>query len=145
MGTKSSKSSTVVRPLHRPIPKSFGAWRTEVGSAQLRPVVLIAGSRGKTTVVRLLDAIFEVAGLRTAIWTDRGVEIDGRPQRGELVPWSRVQARLDDGTLDIAIRELGWSSVRAAGLQKASAPIVAVTNVCANREACLIRGEAKLA
>jgi cyanophycin synthetase len=145
MSSRTSKSSTLARPPHRPIPTSFRAWRSEVATAQLKPIVLVAGSRGKTTVVRLLDAIFQEAGLRTAIWTDRGVEIDGTPQRGELVPWSRAQARLDDGTLDVAIRELGWSSVRAAGLQTASAPIVAVTNVCANREACLIRGEARLA
>ncbi len=145
MGSKSSKSSSVVRPLPRPSPESFSAWRSDVVAAQLQPLVLIAGSRGKTTVVRLLDAICQAAGLRTTIWTDRGVEIDGTPQRGELVPWSRAQARLDEGTLDVAIRELGWSSVRAAGMQAASAPIVAVTNVCANREACLIRGEARLA
>ncbi|HEY7035684.1 MAG TPA: hypothetical protein VH482_30375 [Thermomicrobiales bacterium] len=96
-------------------------------------------------MVRLLDAVFREAGLRTAIWTDRGVEIEGAPQRGELVPWSRAQNRLDDGSLDVAIREIGWSTVRTSALPPSSAPIVAVTNVCANREACLIQGEARLA
>lgn len=145
MSSRTSKSSTVPRPLQIPTPSSFVAWRADVTAAQLRPVVLVAGSRGKSTVIRLLDAIFQEAGLRTAIWTDRGVEIEGVPQRGELGPWSRAQGRLDDGTLDVAVREIGWSSFRAAGLQAASSPIVVVTNVCANREACLIQGEAKLA
>src|SRR5215217_7603229 len=145
MNSRSSKSSTLaLSPTYR-IPLSFDTWRSDVASAGLAPVLLVAGSRGKSTVVRLLDAIFRQAGLRTAIWTDRGVEIEGTPQRGELVPWSRVQSRLGDGTLDVAVREVGWSSVRTSGLQPSSAPIVVVTNVCANREACLIQGEAKLA
>jgi UDP-N-acetylmuramyl tripeptide synthase len=145
MSSKSSQAPIEVRPLHRPTPVSFAAWRSNTLAAGLRPIVVVAGSRGKTTVVRLLDAIFKEAGLRTAIWTDRGVEIDGAPQRGELVPWTRVGARLDEGTLDVAVREVGWSTFRTAGLPPGSMPVVVVTNVCANREACLIRGEAKLA
>ncbi|MEA2514261.1 MAG: hypothetical protein QOJ59_3748 [Thermomicrobiales bacterium] len=124
---------------------TFADWRSRITSAGIKPVVVVAGSRGKTTVVRLLDAIFHEAGLRSAIWTDMGVEVEGTPQRGELVPWSRVDSRLDEGTLDVAVREIGWSTVRTSGLQPASAAIVAVTNVCANREACMIHGEARLA
>jgi cyanophycin synthetase len=145
MTSKSNGSSVATRQIRRTAPASFEIWRAELTAAGLRPIVVVAGSRGKTTVVRLLDAVFREAGLTTAIWTDRGVEIEGTPQRGELVPWTRVQGRLDDGTLDVAIREIGWSTMRTAALQPSSAPIVAVTNVCANRDACLIQGEAKLA
>jgi cyanophycin synthetase len=145
MPSKSNGTIVANGQLHRPAPLSFETWRAALRAAGLRPSVIVAGSRGKTTVVRLLDAVFREAGLTTAVWTDRGVEIEGAPQRGELVPWSQVQTRLEDGTLDIAIREIGWSTARTAALEPSSAPIVVVTNVCANREACLIQGEAKLA
>lgn len=145
MPSRSNGSSHAPRQVNRSAPPSFDAWRAKLTTVGLRPIVVVAGSRGKTTVVRLLDAIFRESGLATAIWTDRGVEIEGAPQRGELVPWKRIEARLDDGTVDVAIREIAWSTMRTAALQPSSAPIVAVTNVCANRDACLIQGEAKLA
>lgn len=109
------------------------------------PLIAVAGSRGKTTVVRLLDAIFGAAGLKTAVWTDSGVEIRGRRQRGELVPWSRAVVRLAADTLDVAIQELDWSTVHAVGLPSNAYPIVAVTNVCVNNDACLITTEARRA
>jgi cyanophycin synthetase len=145
MTSNSTDLSVATHHLHQSVPRTFAAWRAGLAERGLRPLVVVAGSRGKTTVVRLLDAVFREAGLSTATWTDRGVEIEGTPQRGELVPWSRVLARLDAGTLDVAVREIAWSTVRTASLEPCSSPIVVVTNVCANRDACLIQGEAKLA
>lgn len=124
---------------------SFSEWRTAVAAAGTRPIILVAGSRGKTTVIRLLDALFRAAGLRTAVWTDLGVEIEGVRQRGELIPWSRVGTALDTGRLDVAIQELDWLTIPTHGLQPEAYPLVVVTNVCANREACLIHDEARLA
>ncbi len=77
-------------------PASFAEWTERLAAHGVPPVVAIAGSRGKTTVARLLDAIFAVAGMRTALWTDAGVEVAGRRQRGELAPWSRALARLGE-------------------------------------------------
>ncbi len=127
------------------IATSFTNWRAATTDAGMRPIILVAGSRGKTTVIRILDAMFRAAGLRTAIWTDLGVEIEGVRQRGELVPWSRVCAALDQGRLDVALQEIDWFTIPTHGLQPEGFPVVVVTNVCANREACLIHGEAKLA
>jgi UDP-N-acetylmuramyl tripeptide synthase len=145
MTSLASRSATVEPPRLQPAPGSFRRWRERIVAAGLEPVIVVAGSRGKSTVVRLLNDMFTEAGLRTAIWTNRGVEIEGTPQPGELGPWSTVHERLATGSLDVAIREVAWSTVRTAGLTAASSPIVAVTNVCANRDACMIHGEARLA
>ena len=125
-------------------PPTFAAWRDQFRGAALS-VIAVAGSRGKTTVVRLLDAIFRAADLRTAIWTDHGVEIEGRRQGGELRPWSRALARLGDGTLDVAVQELDWSTVHAVGLPTGVYPVLAVTNVCANNDACLAHPDSRRA
>ncbi|MFL5761712.1 MAG: glutamate ligase domain-containing protein [Thermomicrobiales bacterium] len=109
------------------------------------PVIAIAGSRGKSTVVRALDAIFRSIGLKTATWTNAGVELCGRRQRGELAPWSRALGRLREGSLDVAIQELDWATVHAVKLPRHVYPIVAITNVCVNNDACLIQAEAKRA
>ncbi len=106
------------------------------------PVVAVAGSRGKSTVVRVVDAIFRRTGLRTASWTNQGIEIEGRRQRGELVPWSSALERLRSGTLDVAIQELDWATVNAVGLPPRAYPVVAVTNLCINSDSCLAAGDA---
>jgi cyanophycin synthetase len=108
-------------------------------------VIGVAGSRGKTTIVRLLNAIFQQMGLRTALWTDQGVEINGRRQGGELVPWSRALQRLAAGELDVAIQELDWSLVHAVGLPPRTYPVVAITNLCVNNDSCMIRTESLIA
>ena len=127
------------------VPSSFEAWRAQIRRNGSIPVVAVAGSRGKSTVVRALDAIFRASGLRTATWTDSGIEIQGRRQRGELAPWSRAMSRLNDSSLDVAIQELDWALVHAVGLPKKVYPVVAITNICVNNDACLIQDEAKRA
>lgn len=127
------------------LPPSFAEWRRRVERAGLTPVIAVGGSRGKTTVVRLLDAMFRAAGLRTALWTNRGVEVNGRRQAGELVPWTRALLRLTRGDLDVAVQELDWSTVHAVGLPPASYPIAAVTNLCVNSDSCLAQTETRRA
>lgn len=123
------------------LPRSFAAWRARLRADGALPVVAVAGSRGKTTVVRLLDAMFRQAGLRTALWTDLGVEVGGRRQGGELVPWSRALERLAEGRLDVAVQELDWATLHAVGLPAAAYPVVAITNLCVNSDACLLQVE----
>ncbi len=109
------------------------------------PVIAVAGSRGKTTVVRLLDAIFREAGLRTATWTDTGVEVEGRHQRGELGPWSQALPGLRSGEIDVALQELDWATVSAVGLPAGTYPLVAITNICVNNDECLIQEDTRRA
>jgi UDP-N-acetylmuramyl tripeptide synthase len=128
---------------HRPT--SFADWRARLDREQLVPVIAIAGSRGKTSVLRSVEAIFRTNGLRSATWTNRGVEIEGEGQRGELGPWSRALTRLKAGGLDVALRELDWATVQAIGSPDRIYPIIAVTNLCGNSEACLATPETLLA
>jgi UDP-N-acetylmuramyl tripeptide synthase len=127
------------------LPDSFSEWRQKLRSVGAVPIIAVAGSRGKSTVIRVLDAIFQAADLRTATWTDMGVEIRGRRQRGELGPWSRALERLAESRLDVAIQELDWSTVRAVGLPKGVYPVLALTNVCVNNDQCMIHDEARRA
>ena len=126
-------------------PTSFADWRRRVASAGLPPVVAVAGSRGKSTVVRLLQAIADEAGLRTALWTNLGVEIEGVPQSGELLPWQRSLELLGNGTLDLAFQELPWSTVHAVGLPPHAYPAAVVTNLCGNNGSCLLHDHTRVA
>lgn len=123
------------------LPATFSAWRSRLDRERVTPVIGVAGSRGKTSVVRALESIFRAAELRIAVWTDVGVEIEGERQHGELTAWSRVLTRAAVGGLDVAVREIDWALPHPLGLSATSYPIVAVTNLCANSEACLLTPE----
>jgi cyanophycin synthetase len=123
------------------LPTSFTAWRSRLDRERISPVVGIAGSRGKTSVVRAFESILRAADLRFAAWTDGGVEIEGERQHGELTAWSRVLTRAAVGGLDLAVREIDWALAHPFALPATSYPVVAITNLCANSEACLLTPE----
>jgi cyanophycin synthetase len=123
-------------PRRFPLPTGFAAWRARLDREQVAPVIAVAGSKGKTSVLRALESILRAGGYRFATWTDRGVEIEGERQRGELGPWSRALTRLAAGGLDVALQELDWATVPTVSVPGAKYPIVAVANLCANSEAC---------
>ena len=116
---------------------NFRSWQLDTFERGLLPVIGIAGGRGKSTVVRLLDAIFQRAHLRTATWTNLGIEIRGKRQRGEISGWSLALSRLADVSIDIAIQELHWSTINAVGLPPSSYPILGVTNLVGSLDAVL--------
>jgi cyanophycin synthetase len=135
----------VVSEPHESASVSFAAWRENVVGRGMLPVIGVTGSRGKSTVVRVLGAILAEAGLRAVLRTDLAVEIRGRPQRGEIAPWTRALRELDAGSLDVAVQEIDWLTLHTMGLESESHPVFAVTNICANKDACLIQGDAKRA
>lgn len=125
-------------------PDAFRPWRAQLARDGVRPVIAIAGSRGKSTVGDLLAAIFERAGIVHARKTHRAVYIrDTRQPDGDA--WSRVLQGLDDGVFDIAIQELDWNDVAAIPPGGIECALAAVTNVCANRDECLIQDESRVA
>jgi len=130
---------------HPVVPASFRSWRAGVVRSGRLPIIAIAGLRGKTTIIRLLDHIIKTAGHKTALWTSTGVEINGRPQVGELGAWKEALGRVMDGDVSVAIQELEWATVLAAGLPPGFYPIVTITNLCGNDEVCLLHREAQLA
>ncbi|MGI8975445.1 MAG: Mur ligase family protein [Thermomicrobiales bacterium] len=121
----------------RGVPPSFRHWQQRCHNLGIPPAIAVSGSRGKSTIVRLLQAIFDEAGIQCAIWTDFGVEINGRRQRGEIAGWNRALARLTESSLDIAIQELDWNLIAAVGLPNATYPIGIITNLCSNDAACV--------
>ncbi len=127
------------------VPESFRAWRQRVIRRGAMPVIGVAGSRGKSTVVRLLDALFTASGLRVATWTDAGVEVRGRKQSSEIAAWESCLRRLAANTLDVVIQELDWPTVHAVGLPARAYPVVAVTNICVNNDRCMVQSETRLA
>ncbi len=128
-------------PRRSTLPTGFAEWRARLDRQRISPVVAVAGSKGKTSVLRAVESIFRAGGYRFATWTDRGVEIEGERQRGELGPWSRALTRLAAGGLDIAFQELDWATVPTVSAPGAKYPIVAVANLCANSEACFFTPE----
>ena len=130
MATTSVLDDLALAPAEQPVQR----WQRDTMMAGMLPVIGIAGTGGKTTVVRMLDAICTAAGLRTATWTDLGVEIRGRRQRGELSGWSLALSRLAEGTIDIAIQELHWSTIHAVGLPPMSYPVLALTNLTGGQD-----------
>jgi cyanophycin synthetase len=134
-------TSTVTSPRQ----ESFIGWRGHLDREQVPPVVAIAGSRGKTSVLRAAEALFANANLRTASRSSGGVEIEGESQRGEIAPWIRTLTRLRSGGLDVAFQEIDWVTVQATAPADLTYPVLAVTNLCANNDACLATPDTILA
>lgn len=126
------------------IPESFRTWRANVIREGQLPIVAVAGLRGKTTVIRLLDHIMRVAGHRTALWTSSGVEINGRAQPGEIAAWHDALRRCVDGDVSVVFQELDSTTVLSTGLPANFYPIVTITNLCGNDEVCQIHREAQI-
>lgn len=116
---------------------NFRSWQRDTFDRGLLPVIGIAGGRGKSTVVRMLDEILRRTHLRTATWTNLGIDIRGKRQRGEISGWSLALSRLSESSIDVAIQELDWSTINAVGLPPSSYPLLAVTNLAGSLDAPL--------
>lgn len=114
---------------------NFRSWQRDTFERGLLPVIGVAGGRGKSTVVRMLDAILRQAHLRTATWTNLGIEIRGKRQRGEISGWSLALSRLSEMSIDVAVQELHWSTINAVGLPPSSYSVLALTNLIGSLDA----------
>lgn len=108
------------------------------------PLVALSGSRGKSTVGWMLDAIVRAAGRATGAWLSSGVYVNGALQEGELGPWARVVREGRDGELDVVLQEMSATTVVAAGLPLNSYPLAIVTTLCGNNESCLLTEDTRL-
>jgi cyanophycin synthetase len=104
------------------------------------PIVAVSGRWGKTTTVRLLEAMLrqQYPGRSLALWIDQGVYVNGRRQAGELIPWGEALRALAGGELDLALQELDARTVNAVGLPAEAYTLAIVTSFCGNDEACLL-------
>lgn len=131
--TMTLRSSTIPSALQSAA--NFRSWQRDCVERGLLPVIGVAGGRGKSTVVRMLDAILRQMRLRTATWTNLGIEIRGKRERVEISGWSKALSRLSESSIDVAIQELHWSTINAVGLPPASYPLFAVTNLIGGHDA----------
>lgn len=125
-------------------PEAFRPWRAQLMRDEAPPIIAVAGSRGKSTVSGLLAAIFDQAALIWATKSISGVTVRGVSQAGGEA-WDRVKRGLEENVFDIAIEELEWPEVAAVSAGETRYAITAVTNVCANRDECLIQDESRVA
>jgi UDP-N-acetylmuramyl tripeptide synthase len=117
---------------------SFGEWAFEAGQNGLHPMIYVVGTRGKSTVARLLDTIARESGLRTALRTDSGVEIEGKRQMGDIHPLVEALECLDSGELDLAIIEMDWSDLHTLPVGDRQPGAVIVSTICPHKEYCLL-------
>ncbi len=108
---------------------SVRKWQTDAHNKGLLPLIGIAGTRGKSTVLRLVEAVLLHLRFRIATWTDVGVQINGRTQHAELAGWGRALNRLAGQRLDIGLQELDWAAVSVAGLPLEMYPVMVHTGL----------------
>ncbi len=108
---------------------SVRKWQTDTHHKGLLPLIGIAGTRGKSTVVRLIEAVLQHLRFRMATWTDVGVQVNGRTQHAELAGWGRAITRLAEHRLDIGLQELDWAAVNVAGLPTEMYPVMVHTGL----------------
>jgi UDP-N-acetylmuramyl tripeptide synthase len=97
------------------------------------PSVLITGTNGKTTTVRMMDAIGRQAGRRTGFTCTDGIYVDGELVKGG--DWSGPgggRAVLRDDRVELAILETARGGMLRRGLALNKAGGALVTNVAAD-------------
>jgi len=97
------------------------------------PVVLVTGTNGKTTTVRLLAAMARAAGLAAGLTSTDRIEVDGEViERGDLSGPGGARTLLRDRRVELAILETARGGMLRRGLAVRHAEAAAVTNIAAD-------------
>jgi cyanophycin synthetase len=97
------------------------------------PVLMVTGTNGKTTTVRLLAAIARAAGRTAGLTSTDRVEVAGEVvERGDFSGPSGARTLLRDPRLDLAILETARGGLLRRGLAVERAAAALVTNVAAD-------------
>ena len=87
------------------------------GTRATIPVVMVTGTNGKTTTVRLISHILHMHGGRVGMTTTTGVEINNQPVlEGDYSGPSGAMAVLTDPTVDHAVLEVARGGILRRGL-----------------------------
>lgn len=100
------------------------------------PLIAVGGSRGKSTVSWMLDAMIRDSGGSVGSWLTSGVYVDGERMEGELRPWSRVLLAAKYRELNAVIQEMEAAVVVGAGLPAGTYPCAVLTTICGNDDSC---------
>ncbi|HMD73183.1 MAG TPA: Mur ligase family protein, partial [Steroidobacteraceae bacterium] len=94
------------------------------------PTVLVTGSNGKTTTVRLIAAMAAAAGMTPGLCSTEGIVIGGTPSRiGDYAGPDGARAVLRDAKVEIAILETARGGILRRGLAVRHADAAIVTNI----------------
>lgn len=94
------------------------------------PVVLVTGTNGKTTTVRLLASMVQAAGAVAGITSTDRVEVGGDVlERGDFSGPGGARALLRDPRVEVAVLETARGGILRRGLALARADVAVVTNV----------------
>jgi len=97
------------------------------------PVVLVTGTNGKTTTVRLLAAMVRSAGLTAGMTSTDRVEVGGEIlERGDFSGPEGARRVLRDRRVELAILETARGGILRRGLAVRRADVALVTNVAAD-------------
>ena len=97
------------------------------------PVVLVTGTNGKTTTVRLLAAMVRAAGVVAGTTSTDRVEVDGEVlDQGDCSGPGGARTLLRDRRVEVAILETARGGLLRRGLAVTRADAAAVTNVAAD-------------
>ena len=97
------------------------------------PVVLVTGTNGKTTTVRLLAAMGRISGLVTGSTTTDRVEVMGEMiEEGDFSGPGGARTLLRDRRVELAILETARGGLLRRGLAIRHAEAAAVTNIAAD-------------
>jgi cyanophycin synthetase len=97
------------------------------------PVVLVTGTNGKTTTVRLLAAMVRAAGVVVGTTSTDRVEVDGEVlDQGDCSGPGGARTLLRDRRVEVAILETARGGLLRRGLAVTRADAAAVTNIAAD-------------
>jgi UDP-N-acetylmuramyl tripeptide synthase len=97
------------------------------------PVILVTGTNGKTTTVRLLAAMVRAAGAVAGTTSTDRVEVDGEVlDQGDCSGPGGARTLLRDRRVEVAILETARGGLLRRGLAVTRADAAAVTNVAAD-------------
>lgn len=97
------------------------------------PVLLVTGTNGKTTTVRLLASIFEVAGLMVGITSTDRIEVGGEViDQGDFSGPGGARTLLRDRRVEAAVLETARGGLLRRGLAVDRAAAALVTNIAAD-------------
>jgi cyanophycin synthetase len=97
------------------------------------PVVMVTGTNGKTTTVRLLDHLVHSAGLTVAYTSTDGVYLDGRlVEEGDYSGPSGAGKALSQPGVEALVLEVARGGILLKGIGVAHNDVAVVTNVSAD-------------
>lgn len=97
------------------------------------PVVAVTGTNGKTTTVRMLGHILDLAGYRVGMTTSDGIYVDGRKiMDGDTTGPRSAKALLANREVEVAVLETARGGILREGLGYDLSDVAIVTNVSAD-------------